>query len=409
MGYYTIQVYDIIRQYGGGTSDIYASIGTAARKIFNSYPIWDESHRDTLNSKILQYYMFRDIGFDNFALWRFRLNEKLNRIMPYYNQLALSQLDFSIEDLYSVNVTEETQEDKSGTDGRERSDNGNITETSENEAADTTTGKTGTEKNIKGQEEEIDSTARTQEQTGKKDTSGKRDQDSSTDETGTITKEINMQNENIKSGSESDTGTQTGTGENVRTYDNYVVQKDGIVADYPQVAAFDNDYASGASSERNETNGTIRDTSTTSSETNTEHIYKNVADNGKQTGTEKTSYEGKGTTGEEHITDTTNETSEGKTIETGSENRNTTSTQNEMENTAQESSGTHTENNTMDRTSENTSSENGKFAESGHIEHIRKGFEGKSKLDQIEKYRSLIMNLDDLIIKELADLFMGIY
>lgn len=57
-----------------------------------TYPIFEESYRSTLNQKILSHYKFREIGFETAGLFKDRLNEKMELIMPYYNQLYKSAL-----------------------------------------------------------------------------------------------------------------------------------------------------------------------------------------------------------------------------------------------------------------------------------------------------------------------------
>lgn len=64
-----------------------AVIGLASPKIFESYPIYNENYRNILNRKILKHYYLREIGFETYAMWRFKLNAKMNEIMPYYNEL----------------------------------------------------------------------------------------------------------------------------------------------------------------------------------------------------------------------------------------------------------------------------------------------------------------------------------
>ena len=44
------------------------------------YPIFDESYREQLNNKIIQHYYFREIGFETEALFKNRLNQKMNEI-----------------------------------------------------------------------------------------------------------------------------------------------------------------------------------------------------------------------------------------------------------------------------------------------------------------------------------------
>lgn len=67
------------------------TIGTLIKNKFNfgldTYPIFDNNYRDTLNTKILNHYYNNEIGFETPELFKFYLNNKLNEIMPYYNTL----------------------------------------------------------------------------------------------------------------------------------------------------------------------------------------------------------------------------------------------------------------------------------------------------------------------------------
>lgn len=74
----------------------------------DSYPIFDENYRDTLNQNILYHYYENEIGFETASLFRFYLNQKLNEIMPYYNELYKVQkklIDGNLL-LNNVNLTE---------------------------------------------------------------------------------------------------------------------------------------------------------------------------------------------------------------------------------------------------------------------------------------------------------------
>ena len=74
-----------------------------------NYPIFDENYRKTLNDNILHHYYENEIGFETAPLFRFYLNQKLNEIMPYYNELYKVQKKL-IDDkllLNNVNLTEE--------------------------------------------------------------------------------------------------------------------------------------------------------------------------------------------------------------------------------------------------------------------------------------------------------------
>lgn len=50
----------------------------------DKYPIWDEKHRPELEKKIIEHYMFRQIGFETAGRFKFELNKLMREIMPYY-------------------------------------------------------------------------------------------------------------------------------------------------------------------------------------------------------------------------------------------------------------------------------------------------------------------------------------
>ena len=74
----------------------------------DTYPIFDENYRNTLNQNILYHYYENEIGFETASLFRFYLNQKLNEIMPYYNELYKVQKKLIDENLLlnNVNLTE---------------------------------------------------------------------------------------------------------------------------------------------------------------------------------------------------------------------------------------------------------------------------------------------------------------
>lgn len=72
----------------------------------DSYPIFDENYRETLNNNILNHYLMNEIGFETAELFKFYLNQKMNEIMPYYNILYNKQR-ILLENLEkNVNLTE---------------------------------------------------------------------------------------------------------------------------------------------------------------------------------------------------------------------------------------------------------------------------------------------------------------
>jgi hypothetical protein len=58
----------------------------------NDYEIFDESYRERLNQKILDHYLFYEIGFETGERFNHELKRKMNEIMPLYNQMYESEL-----------------------------------------------------------------------------------------------------------------------------------------------------------------------------------------------------------------------------------------------------------------------------------------------------------------------------
>lgn len=78
------------------------------------YPIFEETHREELNEKIIAHYRFREIGQETPAMFKFMLNRTMGEIMPFYNQLYKGQSEIdgiSIFDNY--NLTEKIGESTS--------------------------------------------------------------------------------------------------------------------------------------------------------------------------------------------------------------------------------------------------------------------------------------------------------
>lgn len=90
MSKYTTQVRWIIEQVTSDNDHLPISqrVSLACPKIFNfDFPMWLEEYRPTLEKKILMHYFNKEIGFETVGLWKFYLEERLNMIMPYYNEL----------------------------------------------------------------------------------------------------------------------------------------------------------------------------------------------------------------------------------------------------------------------------------------------------------------------------------
>lgn len=70
-----------------------ANWGSAYDKLgLADYPIFDEAYRETLNNKIVRRYLMYEIGAETAGLFRLFVRDAMFLIMPYYNQLYLSEI-----------------------------------------------------------------------------------------------------------------------------------------------------------------------------------------------------------------------------------------------------------------------------------------------------------------------------
>lgn len=130
MSKYTVEVRFLCETYAGysesqGFKKVNEIIEKAIPYIFEEFPIFDESYRNVLETKILKHYYNQEIGAETPGLWQLWLNTRLNEIMPYYNQLYKSAL-LEFNPFYDVDYT--TDYTKEGRDTKEE----NFNETKEN-------------------------------------------------------------------------------------------------------------------------------------------------------------------------------------------------------------------------------------------------------------------------------------
>ena len=135
MSKYTTEVRFICETAAGYTESVgydlvEKTIQKAIPKVFNfDFPIFDESYRNVLCTKILKHYYTREICEETVGLWKLRLNTRLNEIMPYYNQLYKSEL-LEFNPFYDVDITTKNDGNKtentrtSETDTEDRSGSG---------------------------------------------------------------------------------------------------------------------------------------------------------------------------------------------------------------------------------------------------------------------------------------------
>ena len=110
MSKYTTEVRFICENAAGltestGYSRIDDVINKAIPAVFSfDFPIFDEAYRNVLCKKILKHYYTREICEETVGLWKFRLDTRMNEIMPYFNKLYKSEL-LEFNPLYDVDIT----------------------------------------------------------------------------------------------------------------------------------------------------------------------------------------------------------------------------------------------------------------------------------------------------------------
>lgn len=121
MSAFTTQIRFICESKAGlkesvGYDNIAQVIAGARPAIFDfPYPIFDETYRAVLETKILKHYYTREIGEETYGLWKLRLDTKMNEIMPYYNQLYKSTL-LEFNPLYDVDINRTHNATRKGTE-----------------------------------------------------------------------------------------------------------------------------------------------------------------------------------------------------------------------------------------------------------------------------------------------------
>ena len=96
MSKYTTMVKDLVRDYSvsvdNGLTDIDTKLDKAREYIFDfNYPVIDEATKKRIEIAILKHYYMREIAFESVGIWKIKLNDRLNLIMPRYNALYNKQ------------------------------------------------------------------------------------------------------------------------------------------------------------------------------------------------------------------------------------------------------------------------------------------------------------------------------
>lgn len=110
MSKYTTELRYICEQYSGydeskDLSSVKDIIAKSLPKVFDfDFPIYDEKYRSVLETKIIKHFYTREIGYETVGRWKLALDERLNLIMPYYNQRYKSAL-IEFNPMYDIDIT----------------------------------------------------------------------------------------------------------------------------------------------------------------------------------------------------------------------------------------------------------------------------------------------------------------
>lgn len=107
----------IPRHYG--YENVHQIIDNAIPHIFDFYyPIFDPTYKKFLEQKIIRHFYTSEIGFETYGLFKLKLETKMNEIMPYFNQLYMSEL-LSFDVLIDTEYTKTTTKQGSGVNNNE--------------------------------------------------------------------------------------------------------------------------------------------------------------------------------------------------------------------------------------------------------------------------------------------------
>lgn len=434
----------------------------SVEKVFNfNFPIFDEKYRIPLETKILRYYYTREICDETVGLWKLRLYNRLNLIMPYYNQLYESAL-LKFNPLYDVDLTtthtrtndhtqndtksgetHNTHEDKTITDfDKTGSENGEFQTNTTNSGEH----QTNTTTNVIHQTNITESNPKTITDNltsqGTKNTSS-----NGTDQLTLATKITNADGITNHSDTHSlinhhDTEVTDGQAENNNDQSQDITDTDSqgawdYYSDTPQGSVAN---LASLSYLTNARNNTLEDTKhkigsvvdhgngTTHSDRNLNHTgddstvtdtTETVAKEQNNTGTETTTKnntegETNSKTDNRTTTETNNKTGNenGTKSETGNENGTSSETKNE--NGTSEKSYTENSDTTINNTGkfDITTGETGNSVFTGteeYIQHVVGKTAGINYSKMLLDFRDTFINVDKMIIDNLSDLFFGLY
>lgn len=366
MSKYTTEVRYICETYAGlneseGYDKINDIITKSMDKVFDfDYPIFDSAYKNVLQRKILKHYYTREIGLETVGLWKHFLDMRMNEIMPYYNKLYETEL-LKFNPLYDVDLTKDHKGKGSEIGNENGRKNGTTNTTNHTTGNKTSTNSNENVKNVEYSEGSTSADTGTIQDSGSRANTRTLNTTTTSTNSGTDTKSGSDIKKNDRWDIYSDT--PQGSLQNIKTGDGAYLTNARHIIDDGAGSTFSETFNHGKVNTTRET-GTVGDSETNG---NTRTLNTLNTKTGTKEGTETNTNQGEGT-----------------------ESINENSTIN----------GTDSTTHNIDKTINTTND---------YIEHVSGKTPGASYARLLMEYRDALLNIDMMIIQELADLFMNLW
>lgn len=391
MSKYTTEVRFICETAAGydeskGFDDVESILTAAAPVVFNfNFPIFDESYRLPLERKILRHYYTREIGEESVGLWKLRLDDKLNMIMPYYNKLYESEL-INFNPMWDVDLHSEHEGSSDTANTNDRTENGSFS------------------KEYDRNDDETSS------RVYNRNDSRVSNEDRSDRENVTNNKESEENNEIVRNGASSNTQTREGTNKST-TNGRKGNDEWNLYSDTPQGGIQGIQRASDGESTVYDSGGNVIGTADVAENaylTNARHIIGNETTTNMITNNEITDKV------EDDRVNSDEQTGKNNVVESGTSVRNNDSENNRVESGSEDGRNDDTRN--WNAHTDESGNETKNSSEVGSItnlneytEHIFGKRNGLTFSKMLMEFRDTFLNIDKMIIDELKPLFMNIY
>lgn len=359
-------------------------IEMARDKIFDfDFPIFDEDYRAVLETKILRYFYFAELGSETVGHFQFDLETWLQLNMPYYNQFYKTEL-YDFDPMINVDYRDKyTRSNDSN-----RNTTGQTTEKGDKAINQNQTNKSDENSSQNSNSNVVDSLSENTNATDRTIDNAKKDSDTKLTENSTHTDSNNGNSTSVTDTTEKVNETTENEHLGAKKVNSQSMPQNRVNAETGYTTQVD------VTNENSKDNGTKETDTTGHSDTNT------TTDN-------KEDYSG------EHDADTkyTENTHDDSLSKSASNHVSTDNTHADTNMTGNSNvSGSNTNNILQDTTNQGTSHENQKFDNTEQYVFHRIGkLGGNDYAQMVSEMRDNIINIDMMLLKQLDhDLFMGV-